>query len=157
MEEMLRNSVDEPHVRPQLRLFPTKKTNSFVGRTRKLMFTKTMLSLKRILNFRYHTLVSCNADWYLPVRNTSKKLWWIRDVKWILRSLSWKHLRKNPMIFSTCSMPQRLVFLQLYVLLWCFLQTQWHDLEINTYGTLVGWLVGTTRLKNMNQNGISPK
>ena len=64
--------------------------------------------------------------------NTSNKLWWIRDLK----TESWdlwagNSCQKSDGFFSTSSMPRRCCFLNL---------TLWHDLEINTYGTLVGWL-----------------
>ena len=90
--------------------------------------------------FRYHTLVSCNADWYLPVRNTSKSCDEFVSLKLNLEIFELETAAKNPMIFSNAFYATAILSLQLDVLLWCFLQTQWHDLEINTYETLVGWL-----------------
>lgn len=58
---------------------------------------------------------------------------------WILRSLSWKHLPKSDGFFQHLLCHGDVVSSTLRFAL-MFLQTQWHDLEINTYGTLVGWL-----------------
>ena len=74
-------SVDEPHVCWQLRLFPPKKTNSFVGRTRKLMFRKPLLSLQRLLAFQvsYFGVLQC---WLVFTSSKhQQKLWWIREFK----------------------------------------------------------------------------
>ena len=127
----------------QLRLFPPKKTNSFVGQTRKLMFRKPRLSLQRLLAFQvsYFGVLQC---WLVFTSSKhQQKLWWIREFKTESWDLWAGNSCQNPMIFSTCSMPRRCCFFNLTPWRFCFdvfLQTQWHDLDINTFGTLVGWL-----------------
>ena len=124
-------AIDEPHVRPQLRLFPTKKTNSLWAELESWCLKNNSVPSKTagfsgIILWCLAMLIGI-YQFEKPAKAVMNS--WLLTESWDL--WAGNSCQKSDGFCSTSSLPRRCCFLNLSL---------WHDLEINTYKTLVGCL-----------------